>query len=204
MEGFFENIKQRNDILVQERKKLRTVTVQLEESRQVEIEHQSLFDQSRQRYLEQMTARNEVELQLLKSRDKIQECEVCIDILEKERRDNDEQALMVEAEWKDQVQHIYGPQTMQMEWYLRCLENTIRTKQSQVQAREARLAAIKDQFKELKEEEDLLEQEGNHLQNQVVDLDRDGGPGGGRGVDEEISTLSKRVGETLEEVCFFC
>lgn len=193
---FLERLKNRRDVLLEERNKLRSLNAQLDTLRKVEEHEQSLNDKCRETYLEKVGARNDAEIQLLKVRGKIQKFASDVERLEREREEYEELAKAEKDRWEEQVSTIYAPEALKMELYVECLQNTIHTKQEIVQLRESRLVEMKGELMNLKNEGERVDNDINIIRGEIEALERDIPAGR----DEEMTVLSDLFTETLREV----
>ena len=194
---FLANCKQQNKKLIEERKKLQSVTAKLDELRSIEEYEQSLNEECRVILLEKTVARNEAEIQLLKTREKIRQYDSDIEKFEQERVEYEELAIQEKELWEQQVSTLYAPEKLKMEVYIECLQDVIRTKQRQVQVREERLTSMKDKLSSLQQDGEQYEHQVVTVQDELTTLERTIP----NGRDEEMTELSNLFEKTFQEVC---
>jgi chromosome segregation ATPase len=189
-------IQDRANILVAERHALRDAVGRLAELEGERRREQSINDMRRRHLLEVSNARNEVELDIFKARDQIQDLERSILDCEHEARESDDRDDKAKDDHILKVQTIYGLHRLEMELYLRAFSETIQAREKKIQRRLELLAAIRAQGETVKAEEESFRKEARQLQEETDNLSQ----AIPTGHDEVLTNLSKRIRETILEV----
>jgi chromosome segregation ATPase len=187
---------ERNRILVEERRKLQGANARLAELQEIQRREQQVNDQYRRRLLQCTNDRNEVELEIFAVRDQIHQCEKTIAECEEERNLWEQQIIQIEQETQEKTETIYGPNILEMEMYLRALEDAVEAKQTKVQKQRDRIEAIRAECSALKKENESLQLQKKRIKDEI-DCIAQTVP---NGQDGEISSLSRKIRDHMSEV----
>lgn len=189
-------IQERANILIAERQKLNDAKNRLVELEQERDREQRINDLRRRHLLEVTNARNEVELDIFKAKDEIQDLERSIVECEQEGRLCRERCNQAREDYAQKVETIYGPHTVEMELYERALKETVQAREEKLRLRLERLTAIRTQCKSIEAEEEGFRQEAKRLQEEAATLKSQATCSEKNDV---ITNLSKRIRETISE-----
>jgi chromosome segregation ATPase len=191
-------IQERASILIIERKKLNDTRDQLLELEQERDREQQINDLRRRHLLEITNARNEVELDIFKAKDQIQDLERSIVECEDESRLLQERYKQATEEYNHKLETMYGPQMLEMELYEQALKETVQAGEKKLQGRLDRLTSICAECTSIEAEEEAFRKEARRFQEEANKLRSQATPSSGK--DEAIANLSKRIREAICEV----
>lgn len=157
---------------------------------------QTVNDQHRRHMLQCINARNNVELELFEVKDLIDTCKMTITKYSQETEDLERKLQDVQDESHRLIQTLYGPQQLQMELYLRALTETVQAKQDKMQKRNRRLAAIRTEMEESKDQEEAYKKATEKAKEEIVQLCI----AASQGADEEKTVLRGQIQQILQEV----
>lgn len=173
--------------------------------------------------LERIQERNEVELEIFNVQDTIDDHNAKAKTFDRQRAQIEERVENVSKKRRHDAASLYGPNFSRMDLYLKLLEDVVLTKERNKKQRQLRLEHIRNDLKKEKADEETIRKEiestrkiirnlqfGNVDEEanpcSILDKDTDHSRNGTisnilcRNKDfKEISDLSKRVQETIEQ-----
>ena len=218
-------IQERARILMEERSKVKSTEPILLELRMAREKEQAINDRRRKHLLESINERNGVELGIFDLRDAIQDLNENIRVAQQKRIESTERIRVRMEERIQDATAFYGPNLAQMECYAKVLETVVESKERAVERRRKRLQKLRDELANSKTNEERIRRETETTIREANMLREQGGNTGsssrsngngninrsnsnsngnkkalGRQEDEEITVLSKRVRETIDQV----
>jgi DNA repair exonuclease SbcCD ATPase subunit len=217
-------IQERARILTEERRKVKDTDEILIELRQTRDKEQKINNRRRKNLLECINERNNVELEIFDVQDKIDDYNMNIELYNQQRIESKERIKNLIDKRTMETTTFYGPNLAQMESYTKALENVVTTKERVIEQRRTRLETMRNELERAKTKEHNINQETERIREDIRRR-RQGGRGevttGGGGPNdttnnknssssnnnkameqdvEEITVLSKRVRETIDQV----
>jgi chromosome segregation ATPase len=219
-------ISERAQILEEELRKVQETGPVLLELRRNRAKERGVNDKHRKRLLEMINERNNVELEIFRVQEYIKEHQKKAAALERETSESKERIREMIAKCNHDTQTIYGPNLARMETYTHVLESIVKAKQTAVEARRKRLDDLRAELEDskrrkvniLSETKDIeeainREEKSIHRGNNASGSDTNSGsmsdtddsdtgtrPTTIRREDQEITALSRKVREAIEEV----
>jgi DNA repair exonuclease SbcCD ATPase subunit len=215
-------IQERARILTEERRKVKDTDEILIELRQTRDKEQKINNRRRKNLLECINERNNVELEMFDVQDKIDDYNMNIELYNQQRIESKERIENLTDKRTKETTTFYGPNLAQMESYTKALENVVMTKERVIEQRRTRLETMRNELERAKTEEHNINQDTETIREDIRRRRQGGGEviatGGGGPNDanninssisnkamelldvEEITVLSKRVRETINQV----
>jgi chromosome segregation ATPase len=190
-------IQERARLLVIERQNLQTATDRLAKLQVVHQREQQINNQCRRHLLQCTNARNEVELEIYKIKDEIQKSENAIERMKREKMKWEGQVEEINRESENIVVSTYGPQMVQLELLVKAFEATVQAKKEEIQMRRNRLEAIRKEDENLKNIYEDYQEKAKQVQNEI---EAEKKASAGEGDYEQVSSLSRRIRQALDEV----
>ena len=205
-------IRERARILDDERRKVRETEAALRDLREKHDRERSINDRQRQRLLQWTNERNAVELEIFRVEDAIGGHARTARALEEETRRSEARIEKLERERTDRTTILYAPNLARMEMFLAVLEDLVESKAAVAEKRQKRLEDLRAELEDAKRREESIIRQTRNLEDAIY---REEGayPGGSttdeesktetntmKKEDHEITALSKRVREAIEEV----
>ncbi|KAL3923645.1 MAG: hypothetical protein SGARI_006175 [Bacillariaceae sp.] len=126
--------------------------------------------QKRCEYLKLCNARNDVELEIFATKQQIAAYKKAVENFNREREEMEQKVLPVEEEGSLRIERFYAPQQVKMDMFLGAMETAIQAKQDKIKEREAFLASIRAETKELKAQEKATKMEMGQVRKDLAHL----------------------------------
>lgn len=164
-------IQERARKLREEQNNLQKTMLQLEQTRKVKEQELQTNRAHRQNQLKCGIARNQVELDLFRAQDKVQEQRAKNEKLKVGTQAVKEESEKVQAHLQNDIENIYAPHEMEMERYRKLLESKTRA----IRRRQKELDKIETSIRRLKQAESELLKDRKSLIADCESLQREDG-----------------------------
>lgn len=191
-------IRDRAKILQEERSKVMATEPILLELRTLLQREQSTNDRRRMHLLERLNDRNAIELEVFRIRDAIADHLAASDRADTEARASQKRLDEVLQERARNVVELYGPKRAEMEAYTTALKAIVTSREAKLKERRLEIERLRTELEESKEKEARIVRDTESLREDIARATRNGNDTGNQ-EDGEITSLSKRIRETIEQ-----
>lgn len=197
-------IRDRALVLEEERRRVRSTEPILADLHERNFREQAINNRRRKHMLERVNERNAVELEIFGVRDAISDHQNNAKATDKETTASEERLRILLENRHHETVTFYGPNLARMETYANALETVVESKERDFEQRHLRLEGIRTELANSKAEETRIRRETKNVRETMARDEKDGNQNATRKQEDgEMTALSKRVRETIEQVCLF-